>query len=142
MSSAAPDHLALRLPADPYYPLVRTLCLPVPPPPSDDPDDLARRNHAAIAAVAALVPANAAEAILAADFVAASEQGRDCLRLAQLHETTPEMAAKCRAEARSMMREAKSAVRLLVKLQEVRRKRDSDSTACNSAAWTEHAPSV
>src|SRR5205807_10652577 len=84
------------------------------------------------------VPANAAEAILAADFVAASEQGRDCLRLAQLPETTPEMAAKCRAEARSMMREAKSAVRLLVKLQEVRRKRDSDSTACNSAAWVEH----
>src|SRR5438105_8769845 len=140
MVSTAPDNLHDRLPADAYYHLVRTLCLTLPPPPGEKPgpDDLARRNHAAIAAVAALVPANAAEAILAAEFVAASEQGRDCLRLAQLPETTPEMAAKCRAQSLSMMREAKSAVRLLVKLQEVRRKRDSDSVACNSAAWVEH----
>jgi hypothetical protein len=133
MVSAPPDNLALRLPADAYYHLV---------PPTDSPDDLARRNHAAIAAVAALCPANAAEAILAADFVAASEQGRDCLRLAQLPETTPEMAAKCRAEARSMMREAKSAVRLLVKLQEVRRKRDSDSVAATAQPGPSIAPSA
>jgi hypothetical protein len=77
MVSAPPDNLALRLPADAYYHLVRTLCLALPPPLTDNPDDLARRNHAAIAAVAALVPANAAEAILAALFVAASEQCKD-----------------------------------------------------------------
>ena len=49
------------------------------------------------------------------------------------------MAAKCRAQALSMMREAKSALRLLLKLQDLRGKRDADSAACNSAAWTEHA---
>jgi hypothetical protein len=76
MLSTTPDNLHDRLPADAYYHLVRTLCLTLPPPLSGDPDDVARRNHAAIAAVAALVPANAAEAILAAEFVAASEQGQ------------------------------------------------------------------
>ena len=135
----APDPgVASQLPADAYYHLVRTLCLTLPPPPSGDPDDLARRNHAAIAAVAALVPANAAEAILAAEFVAASEQWKDFLRLAQLSETTPERALKCRAQALSMMREAKSALRLLLRLQETRGKREANSAACNSAAWTEH----
>ena len=110
--------------------------------PPTTPSDLLQRNHAAIAGVAALCPANAAEANLAAEFVAASEQWKDCLRLAQLPETTPEMAAKCRAEARSMMREGKSALRLLLKLQEARGKRDSNSAACNSAAWANIAPSA
>src|SRR5713226_9217120 len=91
--------LACQLPADAYYHLVRTLCLALPPPLTDNPDDLARRNHAAVARVAALVPANAAEADLAALFVAASEQWKDCLRLAKLPETTPQMAPKCRAQA-------------------------------------------
>jgi len=131
--STTTDHLALQLPADAYYHLVRTLCLTLPPPLTDNPDDLARRNHAAIARIAALAPANAAEADLAAMFVAASEQWKDCLRLAQLPETAPAIAAKCRAQALSMMREAKSTLRLLLKLQDLRGKRDADS-----AAWTEH----
>src|ERR1700686_1473441 len=138
MLSTTPDNLHDRLPAGAYYHLVRTLCLTLPPPLSDARDDLTRRNHAAVAGVAALVPANAAEAILAAEFVAASEQGRDCLRLAQLPATAPELAAKCRAQALSMMREAKSALRLLLKLQEARQKREANSTACDRAAWTEH----
>src|SRR5438105_7206459 len=89
--------VACKLPADAYYHLVRTLCLTLPPPPSDSPDALAQRNHAAITRIAALVPANAAEADLAALFVAASEQWKDCLRLAQLPETTPQMAPKFRS---------------------------------------------
>src|SRR5260370_27122421 len=117
MPIATPDHLALKLPADAYYHLVRTLCLTLPPPPSDGPDALAQRNHAAITRIAALIPANPAEADLAAQFVAASEQWKDCLRLAQLPATTPEIALKCRAQALSMMREAKSALRLLLRLQ-------------------------
>src|SRR5712692_1881832 len=104
---AAPDHLHDRLPADAYYHLIRTLCLTLPPPLSDHPDDLTRRNHAAITRIAALVPA-----------IAASEQWKDCLRLAQLPETAPEMAPKCRAQALSMMRQAESALRLLLKLQQ------------------------
>src|SRR5260370_20444763 len=81
--------VALKLPADAYYHLVRTLCLTLPPPLTDNADDLARRNHAAITRIAALIPANPAEADLAALFVAASEQWKDCLRLAQLAETLP-----------------------------------------------------
>src|SRR5579862_349565 len=141
MQAATPDHpnpgrdpvvdpgAASQLPADAYYHLVRTLCLTLPPPPTDSADDLVRRNHAAITRIAALVPANAAEADLAAEFVAASEQWKDCLRLAQLS-ATPEGALKCRAQALSMMREAKSALRLLLKLQEAREKREADNTAC------------
>jgi hypothetical protein len=81
-ATVAPDHLHDPLPADAYYQLVRTLCLTLPPPPGvkPGPDDLARRDHAAIARIAALAPANAAEADLAAQFVAASEQWKDCLR--------------------------------------------------------------
>ena len=138
MPIAAPHHLHNQLPADAYYQLIRTLCLTLPPPLTDSPDDLTRRNHAAIARIAALVPANAAEADLAAMFVAASEQWKDCLRLAQLPETNPDMAVKCRAQAISMMRQSQSALRLLLRLQEVREKREANNAACDRAAWTEH----
>ena len=130
--------VALQLPADAYYQLVHTLRLALPPPLTDTPDDLRRRDHAAIARIAALCPANAAEADLAAHFVAASEQWKNCLRLAQERGAAPEWAAKCRAQALRMMRQSTSALRLLLHLQAARQKRDADSAACNSAAWTEH----
>jgi len=130
--------VACQLPADAYYHLVRTLRLTLPPPLSDSPDDLLRRDRAAIARIAALAPANGAEADLGAQFVAASEQWKDCLRLAQLPETTPEWAAKCRAQAVSMMRQANSALRLLLRMQEARQKTEADRAACDRAAWTEH----
>ena len=135
-----PDHphLADRLPADAYYQLIRMLRLTLPPPPTDSPDDLARRDHAAIARIAALAPTNAAEAELAAQFVAASEQWKDCLRLAQVRAREPNVAAKCRAQALGMMRQANSALRLLLRMQEVRAKREADHEACDRAAWTEH----
>ena len=143
------DH---QLPADAYYHLVSTLRLTLPPP-GGSPEDFRRRDHAAIAAVAALAPANAAEAKLAAQFVAASEQWTDCLRLAQQPETTPEWdclrhaqdprrtaerALKCRAQAASMMRQANSALRLLLGAQNARRKLEADNVACDRLARTEH----
>src|SRR5579864_993168 len=130
--------VALKLPADGYYHLVRTLRLTLPPPPGDSPDDLVRRDHAAIACVAGLCPTNAAEARLAAQFVAASAQWEDCLRLAQLPETTPEWAAKCRAQALGMMRQANSALRLLLRMQAAREKREADNAGRDRAGWTEH----
>jgi len=135
-----PDHphLADRLPADAYWQLIRTLRLTLPPPPTDSPEDFTRRDHAAIARIAALAPANAAEAELAAQFVAASEQWKDCLRLAQVRAREPNVAAKCRAQALSMMRQANSALRLLLRMQEVRAKREADHEASDRAAWTEH----
>jgi hypothetical protein len=115
MQAASPDRpnpapapgldpgVASRLSADAYYHLVRTLCPALPPPLTDSPDDLARRDHAAIARIAALAPATAAEADLAALFVAASEQCKDRLRVAQLAAIAPELAPKCRAQSTSMM---------------------------------------
>ncbi len=135
---AAPRPLADQLPSDVYCHLVRTLRLTLPPPPTDSAEDLLRRDHAAIARVAALAPANAAEADLAAQFVAASEQWKDCLRLAQLPETSREWAGKCRAQAMGMMRQANSALRLLLRMQDRRAKLDADNTARDRAAWTEH----
>ena len=128
-----------QLPADAYYHLVRTLRLTLPPPLTDNPEDLARRDHAAIARIAALAPANAAEADLAAQFVAASEQWKDCLRLAQAPDTTPEWVAKCRAQALGMMRQANAALRLLLRMQQARSKLESDNEAHERRAWTEHA---
>jgi len=135
-----PDHphLADRLPADAYWQLIRTLRLTLPPPPTDSPDDLARRDHAVIARIAALAPADAAEAELAAQFVAASEQWKDCLKLARERAREPNLAAKCRAQALSMMRQANSALRLLLRMQEVREKREADHAASDRAAWSEH----
>jgi hypothetical protein len=127
-----------QLPADAYHHLIRTLRLTLPPPPDDTPEALRRRDHAAIAAIAGLAPANAAEADLAAQFVAASAQWKDCLRLAQVPETTPEWAAKCRAQALAMMRQANAALRLLLRLQQARGKLEADNGACDRANWTEH----
>jgi hypothetical protein len=130
--------LALRLPADAYWQLVHTLRLTLPPPLGDSAEDLLRRDHAAIARIAALAPANAAEADVAAQFVAASEQWKVCLRLAQAPETSPQWAMKCRAQALAMMRQANSALRLVLRLQQAREKRDADDAARDRAAWTEH----
>ena len=65
---------ASQLTADAYHHLIRTVRQALPPPPGDSPDDLVRRDHAAIARIAALAPANAAEADLAALYVAAFER--------------------------------------------------------------------
>jgi hypothetical protein len=51
----------------------------LPPPITDTPLDHARRDDAAIAQVAAMLPANADEAHLAAQCVAARAQAADCL---------------------------------------------------------------
>lgn len=136
MTLPPPDHLHERFQADAYHHLIRTLCLALPRPPTDNPDDLARRDRAAIARIAALAPANAAEAELAAQFVAAMEQWKDRLRLAQLPETAPEMAQKCHAQALGMMQEAESAIRLLLRLQDARGKRETNRAAGDRAAGT------
>jgi len=132
--------VASRLLADTYHHLIHTLCLALPLPLTDSPDDLARRSHAAVTRIAALVPANAAEADLAAMFVAASEQWKNRLRLAELPETTPELAAKCRAQGLGTMRQAERALRLLVKLQDARAKRGRTATPARAPPGPNIAP--
>src|SRR5271163_2689693 len=133
-----PKSFAAQLPPGTYYELVHTLCLTLPPPLTDCPEDLARRDHSAISRIAALCPANAAEADIAALYVAASEQWKQCLHFAQQSDPTSYWAQKCRAQANSMMRQSQSALRLLLRMQAARQKIEADSEARDRAAWTEH----
>jgi hypothetical protein len=88
-----PSDLARQLPADVNYRIVHDLRGHLPPPEIDTPEGIARRDNAAIARVAALLPVTAAEAELARQAVSAGIYAADCLRLAILH---PRRAAEIR----------------------------------------------
>ena len=98
---------------------------------SDDPADIARRDNAAIAAAASLLPVTPAEARLAAQFVAADAQAHECLRLSRLYPADLPVAMKCNAQSGCMMRQSQCALRALQRMQEARRKRDSDPVAAD-----------
>ena len=132
-----PDPAYLRT-REAYHHLVYTLSTSLPPPRDASPEALHRRNESAIAQVAALCPANAAEAALAAQYIAANAQAMECLRLANLRATGLEMGLKCNAQAASMMRQSHSALRTLLRMQGVREKRDANAVTAGTAAWTEH----
>jgi hypothetical protein len=138
MDHPEPPDLSLRLPRDMYYHLVHTLRAALPPPTTDTPDDLARRDNAAIAQVASLLPASADEASIAAQYVAAGAQALDCLRLAREHAADTPLALKCTAQAASMMRQSRGARSLLLRVQAERRKREADAASLDKAAWLEH----
>src|SRR5271169_5525101 len=130
--------LADRLPADVYYCLVHTLRGILPSPPNSRPEHLARRDNALIARLATLRPANPIEAEIAADYIAATEHARECLRIALLPETSPEWAMKCRAQSNAMKRQAYGALSRLERMQAERRKLEKDGDAQARATWTEH----
>jgi hypothetical protein len=111
----------------------------LPPPILDEPANWARRDRAAMAAVAALLPINAAEGGLAAEYVAACAWVMDCLQLAGEHKREPDVALKCRAQAISLMRESKGSLRALQKQEALRQATDKDENAAGLAAWIEHA---
>src|SRR4051794_31825154 len=121
-----------------FHDLVRVLGETLPPPLADTADSRRRRDHAAIAAVAALLPVNAAEANLAAQHVAANAQGMACLRLANDPGAEPAFALKCVAQAAGMMRQSQGALRLLLRIQAARQKQDADFSTGDAALWTEH----
>jgi len=127
----APDPGYLRTRAA-YHHLIHTLGGSLPPPMPDTPEARYQRDQAAIAQIAALCPANVAEATLAAQFVAASAQAMDCLRLTHDLATPPAVTLKCNAQAALMMRQAQGAMRTLLRVQAERRKANADE-----AAWTE-----
>ncbi len=113
-------------------------CGALPPAVNDTPEDLARRDNAAIAEVASLLPANAEEATLAAQFVAANAQAMDCLRLAREHAADLARVLQCTAQSANMMRQARAARSLLLRVQAARQKREADGAATDKAAWIEH----
>ncbi|HME19977.1 MAG TPA: hypothetical protein VKI44_01185, partial [Acetobacteraceae bacterium] len=134
-----PADPTLRLTRDTYYMLVHHLRGTLLPPVIDTPEELARRDHAAIAQVAAMLPGNADEAYLGVQCVAARLYALDCIRLArQLAEIDPMRAGKCAAQGKSMMRESRQSRSLLARLQAAREKREADRAATDRAAWSEH----
>ena len=133
-----PDPAALRLQRDIYYQLVHTLCAMLPGPPSDTPEEHARRYRVAIGHVAALAPANADEADIAAHYVAASAHASDCLRLAVYNASDPPVVVQLNAQSTSMMRQARGYRSLLLRVQAARHKREADNEAREQDAWTEH----
>jgi hypothetical protein len=116
-----------------YHNLIHTLQGSLPPPIPDTPEARYQRDQAAITQIAALCPAHAAEANLAVQFVAASAQAMDCLRLTHDPKTPHTVTLKCNAQAALMMRQAQSAMRTLLQVQAARRKRNPDNDA-----WTEY----
>ena len=124
------------LPREVFAEVIVLLRAALPPPVVDRPGEWARRDRVAMAAVQ---PATAAEGRLAAQFVAADAYAMDCLRLANAKRREPEQARKCAAQAAAMMRESKSALRVLLRLQAVRRAMSADEVAASRAEWAEHA---
>ena len=102
------------------------------------------RDHAIIAQISALRPNDSAEAIFAAQIVAAGEQWNDCLHWAQRFLAAEDYtrAAKCRAQAASMMREADRAQRALERMQAARRKLYANPDTTDAAERTEHITMV
>ncbi len=127
----------IALPRDAYYQVIFTL-RDLLPPISASQADIARRDNAAIAQVASLSPANAAQAALAAQYVAANAQAMECLRVTRDPATTAEVALRCTAQAASMMRQSQGAFRLLLRAQGVTPGRMADQTVADGAAWAEH----
>jgi hypothetical protein len=99
-----------------------TLCTSLPLPSEDTPENRAERDDTAMAAVAALHPADAFEAKLAADIVAAEAMAMDCRRLAYQYRDDLAASLRCRAQANSTMREMRALLRELRRMQAARDK--------------------
>jgi hypothetical protein len=121
-----------------YLQTVDTLRRAMPPPLDASPETLLRSHRVAIAKVAAMVPASAQEADLAANAVAASTHAADCLRLAVAHASDLKLAGQLRAQAASMGRESRGYCTALLRMQAARQKRESNDKTCDSATWAEH----
>jgi hypothetical protein len=133
-----PLDLAYRLPKHTFWQAIQDLRASLPAPADNTPEALAHRDNAAIANVASMLPANASEVTLATQFVLASAHAGDCMRLAMLHPASIAEGLHCRALSVSMMRQAQSARRLLMRVQAERHKREADPAASEKAAWIEH----
>jgi hypothetical protein len=129
----------ISLPRDALHQITRVLHGSLPSSLTDDAADDVRRDRAAIASVASLKPDNAAEARVAAQFVMADAWAADCFRLAREPGLEPESARRCRAQGMSLLRESKSSLRALHRLQAERRIEEADEKKAGRAAWAEHS---
>jgi hypothetical protein len=131
--------LALQMSGDIFHQVAHTLCAALPLPVSDSPESRARRDEAAIAQLACLLPANADEANIAAMFVIAGAHAHDWLRRTAENFDNPGLSMQCNARSASMMRQACDAHALLMCVQAQRRKREANPAARDQAAKLERA---
>jgi hypothetical protein len=110
------------LPPSIVHQISATLCASLPQPVADTPESRAARDETAIAAVAALHPADAFEAQLAAQIVDADAHAKDCLRLAVQPGQQPADIRRHRAHAIAMMRQMHIGLRALQRIQAMRTK--------------------
>jgi hypothetical protein len=117
--------------------VLATLCAALPPPVADTTEARADRDATAMAAVAALLPGNAFEALLAAQVVAANAHAMHSLRRAVAQGEPPEAARRCRAQASLMMRQMQSGLAALQRTQAARTKAEAamQPAAMASAGW-------
>lgn len=106
----------------------------LPEPLSDLPEERAARDEAAIAALAALQPADAFEARLASRAVTTDAHATECLRLATQPGQSSEQAARHRRQAITMMRASEAALRSLRTMQAARAKQDAEKLPAEPAA--------
>jgi hypothetical protein len=140
MDAIAPQpDLPYQLPRDLHYTVVHALSDALPPPVSDSAEDRIRRDNAIIGDVASLRPASTAEAILAAQCIAANFQSLDCLRLARLQPSDVQHVLKCTAQSASMMRQSRGALGQLLRLQAARLQHKPDTSAGDAAAMEQTA---
>ncbi len=127
-----------QLPRDIYYQIVHRLKEDLPPPLTEASEDLARRDNAFIAQIASMLPANAQEANIAAQHVAAQAHAMACLRDARMPNQTTKVMLQCTAQAASMMRQANAACSLLLRVQSARHKREANNQVLDQANMLEH----
>jgi hypothetical protein len=105
----------------------------------DTPEALLSRNQAAIDQVAAMLPTNANEAILAAQCVAARAQADDVLRLIREHaDDELKTVMKLNAQYIAMMRTSQGAHGHLLRAQAMRYKRETSDAALKADEWTQY----
>jgi hypothetical protein len=138
METSSPPPPATNLSSSVYHQLAYTLTDLLPPPLDGSPEALRARNHAAIAKVASMLPANANEADLAAQCIAARAQAEDILRLLRENADDIGLVIRLNAQYGSMVRTSLSVHGRLMRVQAVRQKRESIDGAANQDAWTQY----
>lgn len=108
----------------------------VPNPSPDTAQVRAARDANAIAQVAAVVPVNPAEVMVAVQFVVSNAQGLACQRQAQ--DPATDNPTKYIHLAATMFRVSQGAARTLLRLQAARQQREATPALASSAALTEH----
>jgi hypothetical protein len=113
------------------------ICALLPPPATDTAEARADRDDLAMAAVAALHPADAFEADLAVQIVGANAHAKESLRLAAAAGQDVWEARRCRAQAAAMMRCMQNGLRALERRQQTREKAEDamHPAAMGRAGW-------